>query len=90
MGEIVCTDVTKVWGADTPGEVVALDSVGLRVRHGGSLVAIGPSGCGKSTLLLMLAGIEMPTRGTMVYNGTAIAGPGADRSLTFQQPSLYP
>jgi NitT/TauT family transport system ATP-binding protein len=31
----------------------------------------------------------MPTCGTMLYNGTAITGPGADRSLIFQQPSLY-
>jgi NitT/TauT family transport system ATP-binding protein len=90
MGEIVCTDVTKVWGADTPREVVALDTVSLRVRHGEFLVVIGPSGCGKSTLLMMLAGLEMPTSGTIVYNGTTITGPGADRSLIFQQPSLYP
>jgi NitT/TauT family transport system ATP-binding protein len=63
--------------------------VSLRVRRGEFLVVIGPSGCGKSTLLLMLAGLEMPTCGTMVYDGTAITGPGADRSLIFQQPSLY-
>jgi hypothetical protein len=31
MGVLVCTDVTKVWGADTPREVVALDTVSLRV-----------------------------------------------------------
>ena len=84
MGEIVCTDVTKVWGADTPREVVALDTVRLRVQHGGFLVIIGPSGCGKSTLLMMLAGLEMPRSGTIVYNGTTITGPGADRSLIFQ------
>jgi NitT/TauT family transport system ATP-binding protein len=90
MGEIVCTDVTKVWGADTPREVGALDTVSLRVQHGEFLVVIGPSGCSKSTLLMMLAGLEMPTSGTIVYNGTIITGPGADRSLIFQQPSLYP
>jgi NitT/TauT family transport system ATP-binding protein len=90
MGVLVCTDVTKVWGADTPREVVALDTVSLRVQHGEFLVVIGPSGCGKSTLLMMLAGLEMPTSGTIVYNGTTITGPGADRSLIFQQPSLYP
>jgi NitT/TauT family transport system ATP-binding protein len=90
MGEIVCTDVTKVWGADTPREVVALDTVSLRVQHGEFLVVIGPSGCGKSTLLMMLAGLEMPTSRTIVYKGMTITGPGADRSLIFQQPSLYP
>ena len=90
MGEIVCTDVTKVWGADTPREVLALDTVSLRVQPGEFLVVIGPSGCGKSTLLMMLAGLEMPTSGTIVYNSATITSPGADRSLIFQQPSLYP
>jgi hypothetical protein len=32
------------------------------------------------------AGLEMPTCGTIVYNGTAITGPGADRSLIFSNP----
>jgi NitT/TauT family transport system ATP-binding protein len=90
MGEIVSTDVTKVWGADTPREVVALDTVSLHVKPGEFLVVIGPSGCGKSTLLMMLAGLERPTSGHIVYNGTAITGPGANHSLIFQQPSLYP
>jgi NitT/TauT family transport system ATP-binding protein len=90
MGEIICTDITKVWGAGTPREVVALEQVSLTVCHGEFLVVIGPSGCGKSTLLMRLAGLEMPTAGTILYHGEAISGPGADRSLIFQQPSLYP
>lgn len=90
MGEIRCTKVTKVWGAETSREVLALDRVSFAVRDGEFLVVIGPSGCGKSTLLMMLAGLEMPTAGTVTYNGTPITGPGADRSLIFQQPSLYP
>jgi NitT/TauT family transport system ATP-binding protein len=90
MGEIVCTDVTKAWGVDTPREVVALESVSLRVRHGEFLVVIGPSGCGKSTLLMLLAGLESPTSGAIIYQGAPVTGPGADRSLIFQQPSLYP
>jgi NitT/TauT family transport system ATP-binding protein len=90
MGEIICTDITKVWGAGTPREVVALDTVSLSIQPGEFLVIIGPSGCGKSTFLMMLAGLEMPTSGSIVYNGTAVTGPGADRSLIFQQPSLYP
>jgi NitT/TauT family transport system ATP-binding protein len=39
---------------------------------------------------MTLAGLEMPTSGIIVYNGTTITGPGADRSLIFQQPALYP
>jgi NitT/TauT family transport system ATP-binding protein len=90
MDKIICTDVTKVWGADTAREVMALDTVSLTVGQGEFLVVIGPSGCGKSTLLMMLAGLEMPTSGTITYNDVPISGPAADRSLIFQQPSLYP
>jgi NitT/TauT family transport system ATP-binding protein len=90
MGEIVGTNVTKVWGAGTPREVVALDNVSFAVRHGEFLVIIGPSGCGKSTLLMLLAGLEMPTFGKITYNGKPITGPDSDRSLIFQQPSLFP
>jgi ABC-type nitrate/sulfonate/bicarbonate transport system ATPase subunit len=90
MGAIICTNITKVWGAETTRDVVALEQVSLTVDDGEFLVVIGPSGCGKSTLLMMLAGLEMPTSGTILYNGEAISGPAADRSLIFQQPSLYP
>jgi NitT/TauT family transport system ATP-binding protein len=39
---------------------------------------------------MMLAGLEMPTSASIVYNGQAITAPGADRRLIFQQSSLYP
>src|SRR5437667_1909910 len=90
MGEIVCTNVTKVWGVGTTREVAALENVSFSVRHGEFVVVIGPSGCGKSTLLQLLAGLEMPTGGSITYNGKPVTGPDADRSLIFQQPSLFP
>jgi len=90
LGEIVCTNVGKVWGIDIQREVVALDDVSFSVRHGEFLVIIGPSGCGKSTLLQMMAGLEQPTSGSITYNGLPITEPASDRSLIFQQPSLYP
>ena len=90
MGEIVCANLTKVWGVGTDREVEALSDVSISVRHGEFLVVIGPSGCGKSTLLMLLAGLEMPTGGTITYNGKPVTGPDADRSLIFQQPSLFP
>ena len=44
MGEIVCTNVTKVWGVGTAREVAALENVSFSVRHGEFVVVIGPSG----------------------------------------------
>ena len=90
MGELVCHGVGKIWGAGTDREVVALEDVDLDVQSGEFLVIIGPSGCGKSTLLKMLAGLEAPTAGRLLHDGQAIAAPDVNRSLIFQQPSLYP
>jgi len=90
VGEIVFQDVSKAWAPGTEREVLAIDNVSFGVRDGEFLVIIGPSGCGKSTMLLMMAGLEMPTAGTISHNGKPIAGPDVHRSLIFQQPSLFP
>lgn len=90
MGEILVRDVSKIWGMDTPEEVLTLDRVSLTVRPGEFLVIIGPSGCGKSTLLNMMAGLDTPTSGLVLHNGQSVVGPSPDRSLIFQQPSLLP
>src|SRR5713101_5740960 len=90
MGELACQGVSKIWGAGTDREVVALEDIDIDVRSGEFLVIIGPSGCGKSTLVKMLAGLEPPTAGRLLHIGQAIAGPDVNRSLIFQQPSLYP
>jgi NitT/TauT family transport system ATP-binding protein len=90
MGELVCDGVGKVWGQGTAREVTALENVSFSIRSGEFLVVIGPSGCGKSTLLMMLAGLERPTTGRLLHNGRVIEGTDSDRSLIFQQPSLYP
>jgi NitT/TauT family transport system ATP-binding protein len=90
MGAVTCVGVSKVWNAGTDREVPALTDIDLEVRAGEFLVIIGPSGCGKSTLLKLLAGLEEPTAGRLLHDGRPIAGPDVNRSLIFQQPSLYP
>lgn len=51
---------------------------------------MGPSGCGKSTLLNIIAGLEKPTEGQVNINGQAVAGPGTDRVVVFQDAALFP
>jgi NitT/TauT family transport system ATP-binding protein len=85
-----CRGVTKVWGESADREVLALQGIDLAVERGEFVVVIGPSGCGKSTLLKLLAGLETPTAGQLLHRGQDITGPDVDRSLIFQQPSLYP
>lgn len=51
------------------GELVILDDVSLQVSDGDSLAIIGASGSGKSTLLGILAGLDIPTSGSVRLNG---------------------
>jgi putative ABC transport system ATP-binding protein len=59
--------VTRVFGTD--GIVTALDNVCVAVAAGEFVAIQGPSGCGKSTLLHLLAGLDVPTSGTIRFNG---------------------
>ncbi|GAB4372373.1 MAG: ABC transporter ATP-binding protein [Elainellaceae cyanobacterium] len=90
MGEITCQHVSKVWNPGTINANLAIDHVSFSVQDGEFLVIIGPSGCGKSTLLSMIAGLEMPTSGAIFYKGDPITAPSPERSMIFQQASLFP
>jgi putative ABC transport system ATP-binding protein len=65
-------NVSKVYHRDTI-EIPVLDGVTLDVAGGEFLGLMGPSGSGKSTLLNLLAGIDRPTRGQIVVDGTDIS-----------------
>ena len=53
-------------------EVAALNSVSLDIGHGEFVALMGPSGSGKSTLLHIIAGIDRPTAGRCVVEGTEV------------------
>ena len=82
-------DLHKVYGS-AGREVVALAGIDLEVTEGEFVVILGPSGCGKTTLLEIVAGLERPTRGEVVLKGQPINGWGRDRTLIFQEYSLFP
>ena len=48
-------------------EVLAVDNITFNVRYNEFLSIVGPSGCGKSTLLRMIAGLEKPTSGEILW-----------------------
>lgn len=51
---------------------------------------LGFSGTGKTTLINLIAGLEMPTKGSVTYRGKDITGPGPERGVIFQSYSLMP
>jgi putative ABC transport system ATP-binding protein len=69
---IQATDVVKIYDTGAV-RVHALRGVSLSVRRGEMVAVMGPSGCGKTTLLNCLSGIDDPTSGTIVIEGTDIA-----------------
>jgi ABC-type nitrate/sulfonate/bicarbonate transport system ATPase subunit len=68
----------------------ALQNVSLSLAAGELVSLVGPSGCGKSTLLRLLAGLDSPDSGEVFIGSEPIKGPGAERGLVFQDPSLFP
>ena len=72
------------------GPFCALRDIHLTVAKGEFVALIGHSGCGKSTLLNLIAGLTVPTEGTLLCDNREIAGPGPDRAVVFQNHSLLP
>lgn len=71
-------------------EYPVLNGLSLDVEDGEFLCIIGHSGCGKSTLLRLVAGLDAPSGGEILVDGKKVTGPSTDRSIVFQQYSLFP
>ena len=70
-----------------PGQrAPALDGVALDLLPGETLCLLGPSGCGKSTLLRLIAGLEQPESGEVIWQSGAAPKIG----FVFQEPTLMP
>lgn len=67
-----------------------LNKINLEIKQGEFLCVVGRSGCGKSTLLNLIAGLDAPTEGKILLNGHPVKGPGADRTVMFQEHALFP
>ena len=67
-----------------------MERVSLSLAAGEFVALLGPSGCGKSTLLRLVAGLDRPAEGELVFDGAPILGPDPSRVVVFQDPTLYP
>ncbi|MDY5662778.1 MAG: ABC transporter ATP-binding protein [Coriobacteriales bacterium] len=75
---------------DNDESYLALEDVDFDIAGGEFVCLVGHSGCGKSTLLHLLAGLAQPTSGQVLVGGVPVEGPAPDRSLVFQNYSLFP
>lgn len=70
--------------------IQALAGISLCVKDGEFVCLLGRSGCGKSTILALLAGLDQPSAGRVLCNGSPVTGPAPDRMLMFQEAALFP
>ncbi|MGB0961225.1 MAG: ABC transporter ATP-binding protein, partial [Mycobacterium sp.] len=73
--------------------IPALSRLDLDVKAGRCLALLGPSGSGKSTTLRLIAGLDAPTRGTVLLDGDDVTNAPAEQrgiGMVFQRPLLFP
>ena len=85
MGILELKGVSKGYGK-TP----VLKRLDLSVKEGEFLAVLGFSGTGKTTLINLLAGLELPDQGEILFRGAPVTGPGPERGLVFQSYALMP
>ncbi|MCY4605040.1 MAG: ABC transporter ATP-binding protein [Gemmatimonadetes bacterium] len=82
-------DLAKVYPT-VDGPVAVVKGFDLQIDQGEFVSIIGHSGCGKSTVLSMIAGLNEISDGAIYIDGRRVTGPGPDRGVVFQSPSLFP
>jgi len=89
MASITLDRLSKTY----PGGSAAVRDVSLEIAQGELMVLLGPSGSGKSTLLRLVAGLESPTTGRILFDEadvTAMEPQARDLAMVFQSYALYP
>jgi len=71
-------------------QLKALGGVDLQVEDGDFVCLVGPSGCGKSTFLRIVAGLETPDEGEILFDGQPVTTTGPERIMVFQEGALFP
>jgi NitT/TauT family transport system ATP-binding protein len=72
------------------GEHLVLDGVELALTQGQIVGLLGRTGSGKSTLLRLIAGLALPSSGTITYLGQPVNAPAPGIAMVFQSFALFP
>lgn len=83
MGEFECVQMTRKFQGDGI-DTYALKPINLKFKTGDFVSVIGPSGSGKSTLLSLLGTLDVPTSGTLSYDGHELSRLNAKELADFR------
>ena len=83
MGEFECVQMTRKFKGDGI-DTYALKPINLKFKTGDFVSVIGPSGSGKSTLLSLLGTLDVPTSGTLSYDGHELSRLNAKELADFR------
>ncbi len=86
---LVLEHISQVYGSGQRS-FAALEDVSLSVSEGEFVTLLGPSGCGKSTLLRIITGLQLPSKGRVLYRGITLMGVNPHASIVFQTFALFP
>jgi len=89
MVKLETKDIVKYFKHESHN-LMALGGVNLKVEDGDFVCLVGPSGCGKSTFLRIIAGLETPDEGQLIFDGKPVTNTGPERIMVFQEGALFP
>ena len=89
MTKLEAKNIVKYFSHESH-QLKALGGVNLKVDAGDFVCLVGPSGCGKSTFLRIVAGLETPDEGQILFDGHAVSETGPERIMVFQEGALFP
>ena len=89
MTKLEAKNIVKYFCHDSH-KLTALGGVNLKIESGDFVCLVGPSGCGKSTFLRIVAGLEKPDDGQIIFDGHPVSETGPERIMVFQEGALFP
>jgi NitT/TauT family transport system ATP-binding protein/sulfonate transport system ATP-binding protein len=90
MGNMIeCKNLNMTFD-DDDGKFEVIKDISLSVKENEFVVLFGPGQCGKTIMANIIAGLRLPTGGTVVVDGKQVKGPGHDRGVVYQTINLFP
>ena len=83
-------NISKSFVQPDGSNIEAVADISLNVKRDDFVAIVGPSGCGKTTILKLIAGLERPTGGQLVFEDKKIISASQERGIVFQHFSSFP